>query len=182
MSRNVLMTIGLSILVGTGLGTTLGGLRTPAMTPTLRSIARVRDWLRLGCTTSSAAMAAKTGGVPGKRMPAMSQAVPVATADLTTCRRGARRGARIVADMLECAGPRAHPVQSATHGGDPQAAIACARDVLHEVVGQGIGSRRIVVVVRDHSAFRIQMHEPAAFEYTHPQTAVGIAPDGQCLA
>jgi hypothetical protein len=34
MSRNALMTIGLSILVGTGLGTTLGGLRTPAMTPT----------------------------------------------------------------------------------------------------------------------------------------------------
>jgi hypothetical protein len=35
MSRNALMTIALSILVGTGLGTTLSGFRTPLpMTPT----------------------------------------------------------------------------------------------------------------------------------------------------
>src|SRR5690606_40467243 len=42
-------------------------MTTPATTPTERSIALVIDWLRLGCTTSSAAIAAKTGSASSTR-------------------------------------------------------------------------------------------------------------------
>jgi len=67
---------------------------TPAMTPTVRSTPRPNDWLMLGCTVSSAAIAANTGGGPSTSHPAISQAAPVATADLTTCSSEDRWAAR----------------------------------------------------------------------------------------
>ncbi len=56
----------------------------PTITPTVRSTALANDWFRLGCTTSSAAIAAKTGSGPGSSHPASSHAATVATADFST--------------------------------------------------------------------------------------------------
>src|SRR3546814_11750811 len=59
---------------------------TPAITPTLRSTPLVRDWLRLGCTTNIAAMAANTGAGPsGNSAPAPIQARVVAGAGFPIC-------------------------------------------------------------------------------------------------
>src|SRR5690606_7926313 len=69
-------------------------ITTPATTPTERSTAFAIDWLRLGCTTRSAAIAAKTGSGPGTAQPASSQATIVATADFATCSHGCRRELR----------------------------------------------------------------------------------------
>ena len=44
-------------------------ITTPRITPIERSIALPRDWLTLGCTTSSAAIAAKTGQRSGDQPP-----------------------------------------------------------------------------------------------------------------
>ena len=74
-------------------------ITTPTITPMLRSSAFDSDWLTLGCTTSSAAIAANTGSCPGKTKPAISHAAMVAAADFTTCSRGERWEARIAAGM-----------------------------------------------------------------------------------
>ena len=63
----------------------------------LRSTALASDWFRLGCTTSSAAIAAKTEAGRGSSAPATSQAATVATADFATCRIGLRWDARMPA-------------------------------------------------------------------------------------
>ena len=65
----------------------------------LRSSAFDSDWFTLGCTTSSAAIAANTGSCAGKTQPAISHAAIVAAADLTTCSSGERWEARIAAGM-----------------------------------------------------------------------------------
>ncbi|GAB3632009.1 hypothetical protein GCM10027421_13620 [Microbacterium shaanxiense] len=74
-------------------------ITTPTITPALRSIAFVNDWFTLGSTTSSAAIAANTGSGPGTSQPAISQAPIVATADFTTCSKGARFALR-TADVI----------------------------------------------------------------------------------
>ncbi|CAH0304559.1 hypothetical protein SRABI128_04291 [Microbacterium sp. Bi128] len=71
-------------------------MTTPTITPTLRSTARVKDWLMLGCTTRTAAIAAKIGGGPGTSRSATIQAATIAAADLATWRNGPRRGERNV--------------------------------------------------------------------------------------
>lgn len=68
---------------------------TPATTPALRSTPFVRDWLRLGCTTSIAAIAAKTGGGPsGISRSETTHARIVARAVLTIWSKGSRLAAR----------------------------------------------------------------------------------------
>ena len=74
-------------------------ITTPRITPIERSIALPRDWLTLGCTTSSAAIAANTGSGPGISQPATSQAAIVAIDAFATCRIGTRFVARSVAVM-----------------------------------------------------------------------------------
>ena len=77
-------------------------ITTPRITPALRSSAFDSDWLTLGCTTRSAAIAANTGSGPGISQPAISQAAMVAAADFSTCSRGARRADRIAAGKRMC--------------------------------------------------------------------------------
>lgn len=68
---------------------------TPAITPTLRSMPLVKDCWRLGCTTSMAAIAAKTGGGPSATTaPARTQASIVARAVFTSWSTGSRVEAR----------------------------------------------------------------------------------------
>ncbi len=74
-------------------------ITTPAITPMLRSSAFDSDWFTLGCTTSSAAIAAKTGSCAGNTHPAISHAAIVAAADFTTCSSGERWEARIAVGM-----------------------------------------------------------------------------------
>jgi hypothetical protein len=74
-------------------------ITTPTITPRLRSIALANDWFTLGSTTSRAAIAANTGSGPGTSQPAISHAPMVATADFTTCSRGARFALR-TADVI----------------------------------------------------------------------------------
>ncbi len=74
-------------------------MTTPRITPIDRSTALPSDWLTLGCTTSSAAIAANTGSGPGISHPATSQAAMVATDAFATCRIGTRFVARNVAVM-----------------------------------------------------------------------------------
>ena len=69
---------------------------TPRITPIERSMALPKDWFTLGCTTSSAAIAAKIGSGPGMSQPVISQAAIVATAAFSTWSSGMRRDARNV--------------------------------------------------------------------------------------
>ena len=69
---------------------------TPRITPIDRSIALPNDWFTLGCTTSSAAIAAKIGSGPGITQLVMSHAAIVATEALSTCSTGMRLDARNV--------------------------------------------------------------------------------------
>jgi hypothetical protein len=72
----------------------IDAITTPAKTPIERSTALVSDWFTLGCTTSRAAIAANTGGWPGRSAPASSHAAAVAIADFATWRIGLRWDAR----------------------------------------------------------------------------------------
>ncbi len=70
---------------------------TPSTTPALRSSPFTKDWLMLGCTTSSAAMAAKVGNGPWMSSRQRSTAATTATAVFTTCRKGVRLELRSLA-------------------------------------------------------------------------------------